>query len=926
LELTGILPSQVRIDFAVIALYYCFTQERNVAISTSNIGSGLPIDDIITKLMTVESAPLAQFDKKSASFLGQVSAFGNLSGALGTFQAALSGLTSLNSFQTMSALPGDATIFGATANGTAKAGSYKINITQVAQAQTLATSGFKSTTAAIGLGGKTTINFSLGTVTGGTFGIAGSALGASLNTGGLTPGALSINGTAIATDGTTRSARLLADAINAKSTTTGVSAKAAPTITSATLFGSGGASTFGNVDTSGGGTYSLSVGGVEIAVQGENVAGDAAEAVSAASIDAALTGNTSVMRALADANITVTGTAADGTLQFTNADGSNVAIAEAVSGSVTGGIGNNGQANIGSSTTAVGSISLVSADGSPIKVGGSNPAGAGLTPGVGGAYLGAGFTPDSDRTSGNIVIDSSNNTLQGIMNAINKGSFGVTASIVSDGSTGADATPNRLILTSTATGQSSTMKISLSGTGGEPPDPALVSLLGYDPGGVQNLSQKASAADTKATVNGIDVTSSSTSISGAISGVSISAIKVGSSTLAVNKDTAALTASVNGFVKAFNDLNGQFASLGGYNADTKTGGPLLGDSTLRNLQATIRRQMTSSLTGLQGTGLTNLSQIGIAFQKDGSLALDSSKLQKAIDNNYNDIAGLFAAVGRSTDPDIKFVSSTAKTGAGDYAINITQLATKGTLQGTNVLAGETVIAPNTTWTVTLNDTEPTSAANTATVTIPAGSYNPSQLATALQSSINGVAAFSAKGSTVAATVGEDGKLKLESTSYGSKSNINITMATGTDTSPIFGTGAPVKGKDVAGTIGEYAASGDGQTLTGMPGGPVEGLKLTVAGDTTGARGTFGFSQGYAYQLNTLASGYLGAGGAITSRTKGLNDTVKDITAQREKFATKLVDIEARYRKQYSALDTMIANLNSTQSFLTQQLASLASVK
>jgi len=226
----------------------------------------------------------------------------------------------------------------------------------------------------------------------------------------------------------------------------------------------------------------------------------------------------------------------------------------------------------------------------------------------------------------------------------------------------------------------------------------------------------------------------------------------------------------------------------------------------------------------------------------------------------------------------------------------------------------------------LNDTEPTSAANTATVTIPAGSYNPSQLATALQSSINGVAAFSAKGSTVAATVGEDGKLKLESTSYGSKSNISITMATGTDTSPIFGTGAPVKGKDVAGTIGEYAASGDGQTLTGMPGGPVEGLKLTVAGDTTGARGTFGFSQGYAYQLNTLASGYLGAGGAITSRTKGLNDTVKDITAQREKFATKLVDIEARYRKQYSALDTMIANLNSTQSFLTQQLASLASVK
>ena len=895
-----------------------------MAISSPGIGSGIQVNDIISKLMVAESAPLAQYDKKSASYLGQVSAFGNLSGALGTFQSSLSSLTSLSGFQTMSSTSGDSSIFTATANGTAKAGSYKINVTQVAQAQTLASGGYKSTTATIGAGAKTTINFSLGTVGGGTFGIAGSALGASLNTSGLTPGALVLNGTAIATDGTTRSARLLADAINAKSTTTGVSAKAAPTVTSATLFGAGGASTFGTVDTSGGGTYSLSVGGVEIAVQRDGVAGGDADAVSAASIDAALTGNTSVARALADANITVSGSAADGTLQFTNADGSNIAIAEAVSGGVTGGIGNSGQANIGSSTTAVGSISLVSNDGSPINVTGTNPAGAGLSAGVGGSYLGAAFTADSDRTSGNIVIDSTNNSLQGIMAAINKGNFGVTASIVSDGSTGTGATPNRLILTSTATGQSSTMKISLAGSGGEPPDPALVGLLSYDPSGVQNLSQKAAAADTKATVNGIDVTSSSAGISGAITGVTISTLKVGSSTLTVAKDTASLTTAVNGFVKAYNDLNNQFTALGGYDAETKTGGALLGDTTLRSLQADIRRQLSSSITGLQGSNLTNLGQIGISFQKDGSLTLDSSKLSKAIDSNYNDIAGLFAAVGRSTDPDITFVSSTGKTSAGDYPINITQLATKGVIQGTNVLPPETTIDADTTWTVTLNDTVPATLSNTATVSIPAGTYNPTQLAAMLQSSINGVSAFSSAGASVSATIGDDGKLKLESTRYGSKSNITVANADGTDVSAVFGSGTPVKGLDVAGTIGNYSATGDGQTLTGAPGGPVDGLKLTVAGDTTGLRGTFGFSQGYAYQLNTLASSYLGSGGVITSRTKGLNDTVKDIAAQREKFATRLVDVEARYRKQYSALDTLIASMNTTQSFLTQQLAALSS--
>ncbi|RFP25870.1 flagellar hook protein 2 [Duganella sp. BJB488] len=894
-----------------------------MGISSAGIGSGLKVDDIVSKLMAVESQPLADYDKKSASYLSQVSAFGNLSGALGSFQGVLSGLTSVSSFQTLVSTPSDATVMTATASSTAQPGTYRVNINQLAQAQTLASGGYKTTTAAIGLGAKTTINFSLGTVSGGSFGITGTQLGASLSSGGLSPGSLSINNTVIASDGTTRSARLLADAINAKSTTTGVSAKAAPTVTNAALFGAAGASTFGNIDTSAGGTYALTVGGVEIAAQATGVAGGGAGGVSAASIDAALTGNTAVTRALADANITVTGTAAAGTLQFTNADGSNIAIAEAVTGSVTGGIGNSGTANIGSSTTAVGSISLVSADGSPITIGGTNPAGAGLTAGVGGAYLGASFTADSTRTSGNIVIDSSNNTLQGIMAAINKGGFGVTASIVSDGSTGTNATPNHLILTSTATGVTSTMKITLAGSGGNPPDPDLVSLLGYDPGGVQNLSQKSAAADTLATVNGIAVTSSSTSIGGAIAGVSISALKVGSSTLSVSKDSGSLTTAVSGFVKAYNDLTNQIKQLGGYDPDTKTGGPLLGDPTLRNLQASIRRQLGTSITGLQGTSLTNLSQIGISFQKDGSLTLDNSKLQKAITNNFNDIAGLFAAVGHGSDPDVKFASSGTNTKAGDYSINITQLATQGTLQGTNALPAETVIDADTTWTVTLNDTSPPTLANTATISLPAGSYNPSQLATLLQSSINGVSAFSNAGATVTATVGDDGKLKLASTNYGSKSNIHIATATGTDISAVFGTGTSVDGLDVAGTIGGYTATGSGQTLTGSPGAPVDGLKLTITGDAVGSRGSFGFSQGYAYQLNSLAAGYLGAKGAITSRTTGLNNSVKDIAKQKDAFASRLTDIEARYRAQYTALDTSIASMNTTASFLTQQFAAMA---
>jgi flagellar hook-associated protein 2 len=889
-----------------------------VGISSPGIGSnGLDVNAIISKLMSVEAQPLANMDKKSASFLGKVSAFGSLSGALGSFQSSLSSLTSLSSFQALSSNSSDATIMTGIASGKALPGNYKVDISQLAQAQTLASKGFKSTTAAIGLGATTNLTIQLGTVTGGSFGVTGGALGGGVLSGGITPGALSINGTVIATDSSIRSAKLLADAINAKSATTGVSATAAATVTAADLFGTGGASTFGDVDTSGGGTYTLSVGGVTIASQADGVA--AGGGITAAELDAALTGDTAVTRALADANITVSGTAAGGDLTFTNADGSNVVVAETVTGTVTGGIANSGSANTGSSVTAKSTISLVSASGGQITVGGTNPAAAGLTAGVGGAYLGATFAQDGSRSSGNIVIDNKNNTLAGIRDAINKANFGVTASIVSDGSTG---TPNHLVLTSSATGATSTMKIALTGADGNPPDPDLVELLGYDPGGVQNLSQKTAAQDTKASINGIPVTSTSTTISGAVEGISFTALKTGAASLTVAKDTASLTTSINGFIKGYNELNSQIKQLNGYNAETKTGGPLLGDSTVQNLQSALRRQMSASITGLQGK-LTSLTDIGISFQKDGTLTLDSSKLNKAITNNFSDIATLFAAVGNSTDVNVSFTSSTAATKPGDYALNITTLATQGSLKSAAAISDPVVIAADTAWTVKLNDTLPSNATNTATVKLAAGSYTPAELANLLQSSINGATNFTNAGSTVAVKLEDDGTLSMTSNRYGSKSNITLTDDTGTAVSDIFGGATPVEGVDVAGTIGGYSAVGDGQTLTGAPGAPIEGLKLLVKGDTTGERGTVGFSQGYAYQLNNLASSYLGAKGVITGRTAGLNKSVQDIAKQKDAFNTRLIDIEARYRKQYTALDTALSSMSTTASFLAQQFANMA---
>jgi flagellar hook-associated protein 2 len=904
-EMAGKTSSQVPFESAVNRAYCGLLLEKKVGISSPGIGSGLiDVNGIISKLMAVEAAPLAILDKKVASYNAKLSALGSLSGAVSGFQGALSGLTSISNFQSNSAISNNTDVMVGSATSKAVPGAYQINVTQLAQAQTLATAGRVSTTTAIGLGGATTLSFQLGTTTGGTFGLAGAALGAGVTSGGIANGSLSINGTAITTDALTRSAKALAEAVNAKSATSGVTATAAPTSTSATLFGAAGVTSFGDVDASGG-TYALSVAGIELG------AGN----VTAASLDATLAGSNSTTIALAAAGIAVTGTAALGTLQFVAADGNNLAVTEAVTGAVLGGIGKSAAtANSGSSVTASSTITLSSTAASPILIAGSNPAAAGLVAGSGGSYIGGTFTQNASQVSGTVLIDSTNNSLQGIRDAINKANVGVTATIVSDGS----ATPNHLVLTSTKTGAASSMKIAVSGS---PADTDIANLLGHDPAGVQNLTQNAAAQSTLLSVNGIAVASENNNIAEAIQGVTLTIGTVGKATLTVAQDSTAVKSGVTLFVKAYNELNKSIKEVSGYDPASKKGGALLGDSTVQTLQAQLRKQLTQGITGLTGE-FNSLSQVGISFQKDGTLALDASKLDKAVKNNFTDVAALFAAVGKASDSLVSFQTSTAATKPGDYALELSALASQGSITSAGVLPPSTTIAAATTWNVSLNQTDPETGSRTASFSLAAGSYTPAQLATLFQSAINGAGTFAANELAVNATVDGAGKLNIVSAKYGSVSKISLSSSSGTTFADIFGAAAAQDGVDIAGTIGGSAATGSGQVLTGSIGSPAEGMKVEVTGGATGARGTVGFSQGYAYQLNNLTTLFLGAKGLIAGKTDGIGASIKDIAKQKEAFGLRLGDIEKRYRAQYTALDVSISSMSATSSFLSQQLASM----
>ncbi|WP_292935038.1 flagellar filament capping protein FliD [Noviherbaspirillum sp.] len=853
-----------------------------MALSSPGIGSNLDINGIIQQLMSVESQPLVALAKKEASYQAKLSAYGSLKGALTSFQNAVAALNSPSKFQSMSSSTSDASVVKASAGAQAAVGSYNVSVSQLAQAQSLLSSGLSSTSDVIGTGASTTLSFQFGTVTGGTFSSAGSKLSSTVATNGIAANSLSINGTTIVTDGTTTSAKSLATQINLLTGTTGVTATAQATNT-------GALGTF--TTTAGAATYTLDVGGV-------NIISNAAIGTTAADIDARLIDPT-VAANLTAAGITFTGTAAGGTLAFSKADGSNIAIQESGAGA-TGGFGS----TVGAGTTKTFTSSVSLSSGNAINIGGTSPLSAGFATGIApNNYSGATFTQDSNQAIGTVTIDSSNNTMQGIRDAINKAGVGVTATIISSNGT------NRLVLTSNKTGETSSMKISVSG------DATISGLLAYDPAGTQNLTQTTIGQNALLSVNGVAVQNASNTITGAIQDVSLTVSKVGSSTVGVSRDTASVTSSVNGFVKAFNDMNKTLKDLTAYNADTKVGGPLLGDATVRNVQAGLRQTISMSIPELTGN-LKTLSDVGVSFQKDGTLAVDSTKLQKAIADNFSEMGSLFAAMGTATDSLVSYASSTDVTKAGKYDVNITKIASHGKLAGSQ--------APNLTITNGVNSNlSVTIDGVTASVDLLAGTYTASALASHLQSAINGISAFSSAGISVKVTADGSNFLTVESNKFGSTSAVSISGAGATD---LMGA-APVStaGEDVAGTIGGFTATGAGQFLTGSAGSAVEGLKLQITGSTTGSRGTLTFTRGYAYHLQNLVEGYVDSAGIVSGRTDGINASIKDIGHQRDAINNRLADTEKRLRAQFTALDVALSNMSRTSTYLQQQLSNLPKI-
>jgi len=404
-----------------------------------------------------------------------------------------------------------------------------------------------------------------------------------------------------------------------------------------------------------------------------------------------------------------------------------------------------------------------------------------------------------------------------------------------------------------------------------------------------------------------------------VDGLTFNLTDTGTSTVKVEQDTAAVAERVQAFVDKFNELQGTIRELSSFDSETGQGSILTGDSTVRNIQNQLKRVLTDIIPGLENASVRSLADVGIGTDfRTGELQFDSQKFQQQLRENPDDVTALFAEQGRTSDSQVEFVRSGSNTRPGDYSINVTQMATRGSLNySVPNTAGAIQVQADNSFTFRVD------GETTATVSIAAGDYSGADFAAAIQEALRNNSALSAAGRSV--QVGYDATeegLTFTSNRFGSDSNVSLTSlnnVTGLNTD----TGTA--GQDVQGTINGQTAQGDGQVLflANSAGGDAAGLQVRITGGDVGNRGSVKFIEGVSERAVDAITSILGADGALSSRTDALNRDLERIQEDRIKLDLRIESYQERLVKQFSAADSLISQLNSTRDYVSQQLAALA---
>jgi flagellar hook-associated protein 2 len=283
------------------------------------------------------------------------------------------------------------------------------------------------------------------------------------------------------------------------------------------------------------------------------------------------------------------------------------------------------------------------------------------------------FAEDTSITNKTLTINSTNNTLTGLRDAINDGGMGLTASIIQT------ATSAYSLVVKSNSGSGNEMKI----TATEDSSNAGLSTFGFST--YASSKETIIGQDANLTIDGVTVTRSSNTITDLINGVQLEIKGTVSSAVTVNAsyDETNALANMNSFVTSLNTLNTKLSELTNRGLNGEASGALAGDSIARSIQSRIRSMTTTPIEGYS-TSSIYLTNFGISTQLDGSIAFDEDEFLTAYRANPEDIAAIFASQVKTDSSSV-----TAQVTGDDYVAGVYDFALSS---GSATISSSTMIS------------------------------------------------------------------------------------------------------------------------------------------------------------------------------------------------------------------------------------------
>jgi flagellar hook-associated protein 2 len=481
----------------------------------------------------------------------------------------------------------------------------------------------------------------------------------------------------------------------------------------------------------------------------------------------------------------------------------------------------------------------------------------------------------SDGTTS--IIDVGSGSLAEVVAGINGANLGLTASSV-------QTSPGqyRLQVAANSTGASSQF-----------------TLDGID--GFSAMNVLAAGADASITVgtgdNAYQVTSATNTFSNVASGVAFTVSKLDSGvTVNTTVDPSAVASQIGAIVTNVNNLLGAITSSTAWDPTTKSGGPLLGDSTVRSLQ----QSLLSTVSTMNAPGLTVTS--------NGQLAFDSAAFTTAFKANPSSVTSAYGASSSFTPSSssvsgtASYVNALASTSGGVFNIDVTGNAK--TEQWQAVPPGTGIVGR----TLTL-----TRGSSTINYAVEAGDS-----VQAAATKLNGKLAEAGFG--VSASVDSSGALLLTANSAGSAGAFTASVDGGVTATKV------TAGSDVQGTVDGVAATGVGNVLTVPVGSTSRAAGLSIAVKVSdadvaasgGSVGSISYQPGLSQQLSGLFSQMSDSStGELVTAQATATTQVKSLQTQIDDWTTRLDDYRASLTQKFTAMETALSTLKTQSTALSQ---------